>query len=65
MLKLPLIKSVLTQMYRNGIKKNTIQNLYRFFVKSWKCNIADLTTFNCELKRLTGIDYAGASNEDG
>lgn len=34
MLKLTSLKSVLTQMYRSGIAKSTVQELYRFIVKS-------------------------------
>ncbi len=34
MLKLSSLKSVLTQMYRSGIEKSTVRELYRFIVKS-------------------------------
>lgn len=34
MLKLPALKSVLTQMFRSGMGKETVQELYRFIVKS-------------------------------
>ncbi len=41
--RLPALKAVLTQMYRNGTEKDMLQNLYRFIVKS---KAADLLVMN-------------------
>lgn len=42
-IRLPALKAVLTQMYRNGTEKDMLQNLYRFIVKS---KAADLLVMN-------------------
>ena len=43
MLKLPQLKTILTQMFRNGHRKEFVQDLYRFIVKS---NETDLRAMN-------------------
>ncbi len=55
MLKLPSLKAVLTRMYRNGIPKNTIEDLYKFFVKNKPENLIAINPNFIAIK--TGISH--------
>lgn len=55
MLKRPSLKAILTRMYRNGIPKSTIEDLYKFIVKSKPENLIAVNPNLIAIK--TGISH--------